>query len=303
MTNPMLSINVSVWYQPGREVLHSFKLDIKRGEIVGLVGQSGSGKSTLALTILGLLSLKRGSASGSVRFKEMELLTLRERELRSLRGRQIGLVLQSPLSALNPALSIGTQMRDAWRAHGVGHGLECEFDVLAALRSVSLPNDAEFLHRRPSQISVGQAQRVLIAMAILHRPSLLIVDEPTSSLDMITQAEILALFRRLNEDHGIAILYISHDLMSVASLCDRLAILHNGEIVEDGITREVFAHPQHQYTKQLVSAISMVPRGPEAETHAPVQALASEAPRQPSFVAGNPLLGVLRRHLAEQLNH
>jgi len=303
MTNPLLSINVSVWYQPGHEVLRSFRLDIKRGEIVGLVGQSGSGKSTLALTILGLLNLKRGKATGSVRFKEMELLELREKELRSLRGREIGLVLQSPSSALNPALSIGTQMRDAWHAHGVGSGLECEFDVLAALRSVSLPSDSEFLHRRSSQISVGQAQRVLIAMAILHRPSFLIVDEPTSSLDMITQSEILNLFRRLNEDHGIAILYISHDLVSVSSFCDRLAILHDGEVVEEGVTREVFAHPRHSYTKQLINAVSMFPRGREEELQSPLRIIANETPRQFSYADGNPLLGVLRRHLAGQYNH
>jgi len=178
------------------------------------------------------------------------------------------LVLQSPLSSLNPALRIRTQLREAWRAHAVGNGAECEQAIRAGLENVSLPSTDEFLRKYPSQMSVGQAQRVLIAMAILHRPALLIADEATSALDVITQAEILALFRDLNRQTGMAILYISHDLASVADICDRIAILHKGEIVECGPTEEVLSRPQHEYTRRLMAALPRMPNTRTAATAA-----------------------------------
>jgi ABC-type dipeptide/oligopeptide/nickel transport system ATPase component len=225
---------------------------------MGLVGQSGSGKSTLAMTILGLLEKKRARVEGTLRFQDSDLLQLSERELRALRGRAIALVLQSPLSSLNPALKIKTQLKEAWRAHASGTGSDCENAIRAALESVSLPADTEFLRKYPSQMSVGQAQRVLIAMAVMHRPALLIADEATSALDVITQSEILALFRELNRSTGMAILYISHDLASVAGICDRIAILHQGEIVECGTTEQIFANPQHEYTQRLMAAMPRI---------------------------------------------
>ena len=182
-------------------------------------------------------------------------MQLSERELRSLRGRAVALVLQSPLSSLNPALKIRTQLKEAWRAHASGTAADCANAIHASLQSVSLPTDDDFLRKHPSQMSVGQAQRVLIAMAVMHRPALLIADEATSALDVITQSEILALFRKLNRSTGTAILYISHDLASVAEICDRIAILHKGEIVECGATAQIFAHPQHAYTQQLMAAM------------------------------------------------
>ncbi len=230
------------------------ELEIQRGEVLGLVGQSGSGKSTLAMAILGLLE-KSAPAEGTIRFQDSELLHFSERELRALRGRAISLVLQSPLSSLNPALKIRTQLREAWRAHASGTSTDCGDAIRSSLQSVSLPADDEFLRKYPSQMSVGQAQRVLIAMAVMHRPALLIADEATSALDVITQSEILALFRELNRSTGMAILYISHDLASVAGICDRIAILHQGEIVECGPTEQIFANPQHEYTQRLMAAI------------------------------------------------
>ena len=177
-------------------------------------------------------------------------------------------MLQSPLASLNPALRIRTQLREAWRAHSksaaaaTNKSENCDFAIESALKSVSLPSPAEdpdFLRKRASQLSVGQAQRVLIAMAIMHRPALLIADEATSALDVITQSEILELFARLNREIGMSILYISHDLPSVAGICQRIAILHEGQIVECGTTEQIFNSPTHPYTRRLMSALPQLP--------------------------------------------
>jgi peptide/nickel transport system ATP-binding protein len=261
----LLSANVSVRYGDRPPVLSEVSLDICRGEVLGLVGQSGSGKSTLAMAILGLLEGKRASAEGSIQLEGTNLLKMPERELRSLRGRKLALVLQSPLSSLNPALKIRTQLKEAWRAHSSGPASECEAATRAALESVSLPASDEFLRKLPSQMSVGQAQRVLIAMAVMHRPALLIADEATSALDVITQSEILELFRQLNRTSGMAILYISHDLASVAGICDRIAILHEGRVVEIGMTDKVLSDPQHEYTRRLMAALPQVPAEPRRQ--------------------------------------
>src|SRR6202140_1278033 len=254
----LLGARVSVHYGDKPAVLRDVELEIRRGEVLGLVGQSGSGKSPLAMALLGLLDRKNARTQGTIHFDGCDLLNLREREWRGLRGRKIALVLQSPLSSLNPALKIRTQLTEAWRAHAAGPRGDWEGAIRAALESVSLPSSDEFLRKHPSQMSVGQAQRVLIAMAVMHRPALLIADEATSALDVITQSEILALFRELNRSTGMAILYISHDLASVAGICDRIAILHQGEIVECGTTEQIFANPQHEYTQKLMAALPRI---------------------------------------------
>ncbi len=237
-----------------KRVLDGVSLDIGEGEIVGLVGRSGEGKSTIALSILGLLELKGGRCSGQILFRDRDLLRLSSREMRRIRGKEIALVPQSPLAALNPNVRLGAQLEEAWRAHEPGKP-----DWKPLLESVSLPAEESFLRQYPRNLSVGLAQRFLIAMAILHRPALLLADESTSALDTITQAEILGLFGRLNRERGIAILYISNDLASVASLCHRVAILHEGKIVECNPVEEVFRNPQHSYTRQLIAAIPRLP--------------------------------------------
>ena len=260
----LLSAQVTVRYPGKAPVLRGVSLEIARGEVVGLVGQSGSGKSTLAMAILGLLGRQRAIVEGNICFQGADLLAMRERELRNLRGRSLSLVLQSPLASLNPALQIRTQLREAWRAHsdGVATSGDCDRAIQSALKSVSLPSgedDPDFLRKHASQLSVGQAQRVLIAMAIMHRPALLIADEATSALDVITQSEILELFARLNREIGMSILYISHDLPSVAGICQRIAILHEGEIVECGATEQIFNAPVHAYTRRLMEALPHLP--------------------------------------------
>ncbi len=246
---PLLELNISVNYGPKR-VLNGVALDVGEGEILGLVGRSGEGKSTIALSILGLLGWKGGACTGEILFQGRDLLKLKDREMRRLRGKKIGLVPQSPLAALNPNVRLGSQLNEAWRAHEPG-----EPDWKPLLESVSLPAEESFLRLYPRNLSVGMAQRFLIAMAILHDPPLVLADESTSALDTITQAEILSLFRRLNRTRGTAILYISHDLASVAALCQRVAILHEGEIVEANSIERVFQSPEHPYTRQLISAI------------------------------------------------
>jgi len=255
--NILLSVNVSVRYG-NKPVLKDVRLAVRRGEVLGLVGQSGSGKSTLALAVLGLLDRRRSRVEGSIEFEDRDLTRFSERQMRELRGRELALVLQSPLSSLNPALKIRTQLREAWRAHVSSASHDCDNAIRAALEGVSLPAEADFLKKYPSQMSVGQAQRVLIAMAVLHRPALLIADEATSALDVITQSEILALFSKLSRERGMSMLYISHDLASVAGICDRIVILHEGEIVECGTTEQIFSQPQHPHTQRLMAALPKI---------------------------------------------
>jgi ABC-type dipeptide/oligopeptide/nickel transport system ATPase component len=256
----LLSARLSVDYRNKPGILKDVPLEIRRGEILGLVGQSGSGKSTLALTLLRLLHLKGATVRGQLIFQGQDLLSKKETQLRSIRGREMSIVLQSPLTSLNPALRIRAQLNEAWRAHAKGSAQECLTAIRAVLRGVSLPEDDDFLDRRPAQLSVGQGQRVIIAMAILHRPALLIADEATSALDTITQSEILRLFKQLNQERDMAILYISHDLLSVAALCHRIAILREGEIVECDSTDVIFDSPRHPYTRRLIAALPSRPR-------------------------------------------
>ena len=252
---PLLSLSISADYAGKPRVLRDLRLEMQPGEILGLVGESGSGKSTLALSILRLLDLKGGKTTGSIRLSGRELMTLSEREMREIRGRDIGLVLQSPMSSLNPALRIGTQMYETWRAHKPGSRKECTPQFLEILRTLNLDIDEKFLNRRPAQLSVGQAQRMLIAMAVLHHPPLLLADECTSALDLITQKEVLNIFRQLSQQMGTGILFISHDLLAVSSLCHRIAILRLGQLVEIGLTQEILSAPSHPYTQELVSAL------------------------------------------------
>ena len=258
MNEALLSLSLSAKYG-GSSALKDVALEMGRGEILGLVGQSGCGKSTLALSVLRLLERKGGHAEGRVIFNGRDLMSLKEKEMRQIRGKEIGLVLQSPMSALNPALKIGTQLGEAWKVHRQGSREECRTALLEALKHVSLPGEEAFLERYPSQLSVGQAQRVLIAMAVLHRPALLIADEATSALDIVTQAEILSLFRKLNSEMVMSILYISHDLLSVAAISHRICVMKDGEIVERDSAANIFRNPQHAYTRTLVASLPVTP--------------------------------------------
>jgi ABC-type dipeptide/oligopeptide/nickel transport system ATPase component len=252
----LLEARLSVDYPNKPGALSGVEFAIGEGEILGLVGESGSGKSTISLALMRLLDHKGAIISGEIRFAGRDLLGLRASDMRRIRGREIALVLQSPLASLNPALRIGTQIAEAWRAHETGAAAKQWKDrAFELFTRVSLPAEESFLKRYPRQLSVGQAQRVLIAMAVLHKPKLLIADEPTSALDAITQSEILDLFRSLNRELNMAMLFVSHDLLAVASLCSRIAILQRGRIVESGPTAQMFRDPRSDDTRALLEAV------------------------------------------------
>ena len=271
---PLLRAVIDLDYPNKCNALKQVSFEIEHGEVLGLVGASGSGKSSVALCILRLLRQKGCRLSGLIEFEGRDLLSLKERDMRKIRGSGIGLVLQSPLASLNPVLRIGTQLNETCRAHRGSSRDEMRSSIQQVMEMVNLPSGDDFLQHYPRQLSVGLAQRVLIAMAILHRPKLLIADEPTSALDVITAAGILKLFTRLNRELGMAILFISHDLLSVASLCDRVAIMRDGSIVECAPTSQIFTKATHEYTRALVAAL---PQLPEAYTRTSTEARSQPA--------------------------
>lgn len=250
---PLLRVDLAATYA-GKPVLRDLRFELAPGEVLGLVGSSGAGKSTLVLSLLGLLPWRGGHVSGEVVFDGLPLLGLSENKLRTLRGRRIALIPQSPMTALNAAISLQRHFTEAWRAHETGDQSTGRSRVRELLAEVKLPGDPEFLRRRPAEISVGQAQRVLIALALLHRPELIIADEPTSALDPVTQTQIVDLLKQLNRKHGAALLYVSHDLVSVLQLSDRIAVLHEGTIVETLAVREL-NKACHPATTALLEAL------------------------------------------------
>ncbi len=253
---PLLKVALQAGYAT-RTVLRDIRFELNHGEVLGLVGSSGAGKSTLVLSLLGLLGWRGGRVTGEVLLEGRNLLALSERELRHLRGRRVSLIPQSPMTALNSAISLQTHFYEAWKAHEKGRS-DLPIRLKALLSDVQLPSDPEFLRRRPSQISVGQAQRVLIALALLHRPALLIADEPTSALDPVTQTQIVDLLKGLSRKHSIALLYISHDLVSVLRLSDRLAVLDEGTIVES-LNVSAITSARHKTTLALLQALPVPP--------------------------------------------
>jgi len=254
MNPPVMHVRLRAEYGK-RCVLQDVEFDLYAGEALGMIGTSGAGKTTLAMALLGLLSWRGGKACGEVLIDGSNLLTLPPRDARRIRGKKIAFIPQSPMTALNPAISLRSHFDEAWRAHESTGRNALDLRLRQLMEEVQLPvNDAGFLRRKPGQISVGQAQRVLLALALLHRPSILIADEPTSALDPVTQAEIIMLLQRLNRGNGTALLYISHDLVSVLQLCDRLAVLHDGTIAEC-VEVERVEQAQHAATLSLLNAL------------------------------------------------
>jgi peptide/nickel transport system ATP-binding protein len=241
----------------GRLAASAAALDVDAGEIVGLAGESGSGKSMTIQAVLGLAGTAGATVTGSIRLDETELIGMPGTELRAIRGRRIAAVFQSPGMAFNPVFRVGTVVTKALRLHGLS-AAEARERAGAAMRSVLLP--PELLRRYPAQLSGGQLQRVAIALALALRAEVLLADEPTSALDVTVQAEVLDLLRELRDSSGMAILFVSHDLAVIAELCDRVAVMRAGEVVEQGRTSDVIAAPRHDYTRELIAAVPRLER-------------------------------------------
>ena len=235
-----------------RTVVDDLSFSIAPGETLGLVGESGSGKSATSLALLRLLPPQAG-ISGAIAFAGQRLDLLPT--LRPLRGRQIAMIFQEPMSALNPVMRVGAQIAEALTAHSPRlPRAEVHARVLAAMHEVGLPGPEQRLRDYPHQFSGGQRQRILIAMALINRPRLLIADEATTALDVTVQAQILALLRTLRASHGLAMLFISHDLAVVSQIADRVAVLQHGRLVECAPAAQLFRTPQHPYTRQLLAS-------------------------------------------------
>jgi peptide/nickel transport system ATP-binding protein len=228
-------------------------LSIAPGESLGLVGESGSGKSATALAIMRLLP-PQARTSGRILWNGQDLLTLSEESIRSLRGRQMAMIFQEPMTALNPVMRIGEQVAEAVLAHG-GRKKEAQKLAIDALRDVGIPDPERRVRSYPHQLSGGMRQRVMIAMAIVNRPQLLIADEPTTALDVTIQAQILELLADLRRRFNLAMLFISHDLAVVSQVTDRVAVMYAGSMVEIGAVREIFRAPAHPYTRGLLASV------------------------------------------------
>jgi len=240
------------------EAVDALSLEVRRGEILGLVGESGSGKSVTALAVLRLLRPPARVAGGSVRFEGRELMALDEEAMRGVRGAQISMVFQSPRTALNPVLTVGRQIARLYELHQDCSGGEARRRTLDMLAQVGIPEPARRARQYAHQLSGGMCQRVMIAMALATSPRLLLADEPTTGLDVSIAAQVLDLLRDLGRRTGASILLITHDLGVVAGLCDRVAVMHAGQLVETADVRTLFARPAHPYTQALVRAIPRV---------------------------------------------
>jgi microcin C transport system ATP-binding protein len=259
MTGPLLSVrDLQVGFDLGQrqvEAVRGISFEVGRGETVAIVGESGSGKSATALSVLKLLAYPIAfHAGGQVLFEGKDLLSLPERALRGVRGNDIGMIFQEPMSSLNPLHSVGRQIAETLILHrGLGQAAARQ-TAIGLLEEVGITDPASRLEDFPHQLSGGQRQRVMIAMALANAPKLLIADEPTTALDVTVQAQILALLRKLQRDRGMALLFITHDLHIVRQVADRVLVMHEGLIVEQGPTDRVLGAPEHPYTQKLLAA-------------------------------------------------
>jgi oligopeptide/dipeptide ABC transporter ATP-binding protein len=259
MTEPLLRIEgLHVGFRTGttfRNVVRGVDLRVDPGEVVGLVGESGSGKSITALAVMRLLPPGAAITSGRVSFRGQDMLGIGNTEMNRLRGGAMGMIFQDPLTALNPAIPIGSQLIDAIRAHQPVSRNAAHDRAEELLALVGIPFPKQRLRAYPHELSGGMRQRVMIALAVSSNPSLLIADEPTTALDVTVQAQVMELIDRIRREFNIAVLFISHNLELVAEIADRVTVMYAGRAVESGDVAELFAQPLHPYTRQLIRCI------------------------------------------------
>jgi len=264
MGNPVLSIeNLTLalpTYADRPHAVNDVSLSIGAGETLCVVGESGSGKSMIAHAVMGLLPAAVKPAGGAIRLGDRDLLSLDPATMLSVRGREIGMIFQEPMTSLNPVMRVEQQISEMFEAHQVLDRSKRAKRVVELLDEVGLPDPRRIARAYPHELSGGQRQRVMIAMALALEPKLLIADEPTTALDVTTQAQILKLIHRLRRQHGTAVLFITHDFGVVAEIADRIAVLQQGRLVEEGTGTEVLSQPRHEYTRRLLAAVpSLVP--------------------------------------------
>ncbi|CEJ13293.1 Glutathione import ATP-binding protein GsiA [bacterium YEK0313] len=259
MTQPIISVrDLTVALPPGGdrpEAISEVSFDLAAGEVLCIVGESGSGKSIAASTIMGLLPKRLPVTSGTVTFEGQDILGLSAEAKRSLRGRRVAMIFQEPMTALNPIMPVGRQIAEVMEAHNVGNPATRRARALELLANVGIPDPARTIDTYPFRLSGGQRQRVMIAMALALEPAVLIADEPTTALDVTTQAQILRLIRDLQATKGTGVLFITHDFGVVADIADRVAVMSKGRIVEIGSRDEVLNQPRHPYTQRLIAAV------------------------------------------------
>jgi ABC-type dipeptide/oligopeptide/nickel transport system ATPase component len=263
----------------GRTTVHNVSLRIMEGETVAVVGESGCGKSTLALSILRLIQKPGTIRSGQIKLDGENLLDLPEKDMQRIRGNKISMIFQDPMSALHPCLTLGTQLTEVLRG---GSRTARKERAIQMLEYAGLNDPLRIMSSYSFELSGGMLQRVMIAMALMNQPRLLIADEPTTALDVTVQATILRLFKQMKQELGMSILFISHDLNVVAEVADKVAVMHEGELVEFGSVTSVLTNPQHEYTRFL---LRMIPRmGERLYRDRDPQASARNAEPQPGFM-------------------
>lgn len=259
MSEPLLEIRdlkVSFFTLTGEvQAINRVSLQVHAGEVFGLVGETGCGKTVTGLAVLGLVPQPGRVTAGQILFKGRDLLCLSARQWQRMRGGEIAMVFQNPSTSLNPTFTIGSQLMRVIRLHQGGNRQQALTRALELLEAVGLPDATRLLHTYPHQLSGGMLQRVMIAMALSSRPSLLIADEPTTALDVTIQAQILALLLDLQHRFGLTLMLITHDLGIIAETCDRVAVLYAGQVAEVGPTAEIFCRPCHPYTQGLIAAV------------------------------------------------
>ena len=238
-----------------KEALHGITFSMAEGERLGLVGESGSGKTVTAMAISGLIERSNVEVTGDVIFEDTDLHRCSRSKLRSIQGPGIGVIFQEPMNSMNPLIRVGHQVEEVLRLHTDLVPEVRRKMAIDALDRVGLPNPEEIYNKYPHQLSGGQRQRAMIASAMIIHPKLLICDEPTTALDVSVQAKILKLLRELSDEYKVGILLISHDLMVVKQLCENVAVMYKGNIVEQGKTLDIFNAPKDEYTRQLMAAI------------------------------------------------